>query len=192
MPSVSWHEWSTTRAAELDEIESAHAAVGGIGRGRRYATEQINHAYAVLLAAQFQGFCRDLHSECAEVLVKEVPSTRVQDVMRWTLLLNRSLDRGNANAGAIGSEFGRLCGEFWDLAYAEDARNRRRRAALDELNVWRNAIAHQNFEPVTVAGTATLHLDQVRQWRRACDYLAGTFDRVMHAYLAGITGTAPW
>ena len=50
----------------LDEIAGADAAVGGAARGRRYATQQINRAYAVLLASEFQGFCRDLHSECVD------------------------------------------------------------------------------------------------------------------------------
>src|ERR1700682_173538 len=61
------------RRLELDEIVEAHRAVGGSGRGRRHATEQVNHAYAVLLSSQFQGFCRDLHSECARHIVQQVP-----------------------------------------------------------------------------------------------------------------------
>jgi hypothetical protein len=112
MPSVSWNEWNTTRAAELDEIEAAHAAVGGSGPGRRYATEQVNHAYAVLLAAQFQGFCRDLHSECAEQFVRAMTLTPVQAMVLVVFLLNRSLDRGNATPGGIGADFNRLNVEF--------------------------------------------------------------------------------
>lgn len=72
MPSASLENWKTTRRTALDEIVSAHRSVGGSGRGRRYATQQINHAFAVLLSAQFQGFCRDLHSECVTHLVQSV------------------------------------------------------------------------------------------------------------------------
>ena len=56
-------------------MEAAHRSVGGTARGRRFATEQINHAYAVLLASQFQGFARDLHSECADRLAKAIAPT---------------------------------------------------------------------------------------------------------------------
>lgn len=63
MPSRALAEWRGRRSDELDELLAAHAAVGGTGRGRRYATEQVNRAYALAVAAQFQGFCRDLHSE---------------------------------------------------------------------------------------------------------------------------------
>ena len=69
MPSYSLNRWSSERSEALDEIENAHLSVGGTARGRRYATQQINHAYATLLSAQFQGFCRDLHSECVEHII---------------------------------------------------------------------------------------------------------------------------
>ena len=49
MPSIAFQDWSTVRAASLDEIENAHRAVSGTGPGRRYVTQQINQAYAVLL-----------------------------------------------------------------------------------------------------------------------------------------------
>lgn len=74
MPSRSLLRWAGERAAALDEIETAHALVGGTERGRRYATQQINYAYAALLSAQFQGFCRDLHSECVDAVVSILPA----------------------------------------------------------------------------------------------------------------------
>jgi hypothetical protein len=65
------------RATALDEIEAAHAGVGGVGPGRRYATQQINRAYAVLLASEFQGFCRDLYSQRMDhVVATALPATR--------------------------------------------------------------------------------------------------------------------
>jgi hypothetical protein len=66
MPSRSFELWNTDRRQALDQIAAAHAAVGGVGPGRRYATQQINQAYATLLSSQFQGFCRDLHSGTAK------------------------------------------------------------------------------------------------------------------------------
>jgi hypothetical protein len=52
MASVALTKWRTSSKDELDEIEEAHTAVGGSGRGRRYATLQLNHAYAVLVSSQ--------------------------------------------------------------------------------------------------------------------------------------------
>jgi hypothetical protein len=64
MSSVALREWQGTRSVQLDELDAAHGAVGGTGPGRRYATRQLNHAYTVVLAAQFQGAARQLHARC--------------------------------------------------------------------------------------------------------------------------------
>jgi hypothetical protein len=77
MPSVALQDWLSVRAVALDEIENAHRRVGGTGPGRRYATQHLNQAYAVMLTAQFQAFCRDLHTECAYFLV---PAVVTEDV----------------------------------------------------------------------------------------------------------------
>src|SRR2546423_7059503 len=107
MPSTSHREWTAARSDALNEMAQAHAAVGGTQRGRRYATQQINRAYAILLASQFQGFCRDLHSECVDHLVNSLAPNTLQSIVRAEFTLNRQLDRGNAQPGSIGSDFGR-------------------------------------------------------------------------------------
>jgi hypothetical protein len=193
MPSSSWQRWNTTRASELDEIEAAHRGIGGTGRGRRYATQQINHAYAVLLASQFQGFCRDLHSECVDYLVRALaPPPTLETVLRYEFTLNRKLDLGNPNPGNIGADFSRLGIEFWKEVDVDSSLNRKRQKMLDDLNNWRNAIAHQDFDPRKLSGTKTLRLARVRRWRKACEGLAHSFDNVMRAYIQTVTGTLPW
>src|SRR5687768_118583 len=118
--------------------------VGVTERGRRYATQQINHAYAALLSSQLQGLGRDLHSECIEQIVTAVPP-QLQQMLRVEFLLNRNLDRGNAHPGAIGSDFNRLGIDLWRDVYNLAETNRRRNQLLQELIDWRNAIAHQDF-----------------------------------------------
>ena len=44
MPSAAYDRWQRERLPSLDELESAHRSVGGVGRGRRDATQQINQA----------------------------------------------------------------------------------------------------------------------------------------------------
>src|SRR4051812_34725088 len=113
MPSLAWQVWSVQRAATLDEIEHAHRAVGGRGPGRRFLTQQINQAYAVLLSSQFQGFCRDLHEECVSWLVSFAASPALAAIHRANLLFGRKLDAGNPNAGNIGSDFNRFEFSLW-------------------------------------------------------------------------------
>jgi len=78
----------------LDEIEAAHASVGGTGPGRRYATQQINQAYALLIASQFQGFCHDLHTESGLHRFDEVshgaePNLTLQQIRHWRSVCRR-------------------------------------------------------------------------------------------------------
>jgi len=193
MPSRSLHHWLTDRAGALDEIEGAHRSVGGTGPGRRYATQQINQAYVVLLASQFQAFCRDLHSECADYLVAPVADPDLRRMLLDNLILNRKLDRGNPNPGNLGADFGRFDLPFWPQVDAHRTQNPQRQLALEELNAWRNAIAHQDFAPIMLrAGRPVLHLAQVQAWRKACDGLAQSFDDVLGVHIQNLTGTLPW
>ena len=193
MRSTSYQNWVTARADALDEIKQAHVAMGGAARGRRYATQQINRAYAVLLASQFQGFCRDLHSECADHLVSAIaPPPALRSLVLTELTRGRQLDRGNAQPASLGADFGRLGVDFWKEVDRHDPRNKARRTCLDALNDWRNAIAHQNFDPAKLGGTTTLRLAQVKQWRTACRRLAQSIDEVLRTHLQALTGAAPW
>lgn len=153
MPSFSYREWQTTRARALDEIAQGHAAVGGTRRGRRFNTQQLNRAYAVMLAAQFQGFCRDLHSECVDHLVRMISSPpAIPLLVRSELTSHRQLDRGNAQPGSLGADFKRLGINLWDETKAYRPRSSRWMNTLDEMNQWRNAIAHQDFDPSKLGG----------------------------------------
>src|SRR5258708_7879414 len=127
MPSVSFGHWKTSSLNELDEIERAHQTVGGISRGRRYATLQLNYAYAMLLSSQFQRYCRDLHSEAINHLLSVVRPGSVRPVLREEFTLNRKLDKGNPNPGNIGADFGRLGMTFWQDVQRHSSRNASRR-----------------------------------------------------------------
>jgi hypothetical protein len=193
MPSRAYRLWNHTCATELDQIETAHTLLGGTLRGRRYTTQQINRAYAVLLAAQFQGFARDLHTESVDCLVAVIPHPGFRLAMRQELLWNRQLDSKNANQRTLGGDFGRLgVLHFWTQVDAVFVNNHLRRQGLEELNAWRNAIAHQAFDPVVLGGTTTLHLARVQRWRRGCHRLARSIDRVLQTYIRSVTGNSPW
>jgi hypothetical protein len=191
MPSRSLDNWRTARQSALNELESAHRSMGGTGRGRRYATQQINQAYAVLLSSQFQGYCRDLHSECADCLVQSVPPGLLRTALRNVLVQGRKLDKGNPNPGNIGADYNKFGLPFWDEVRSLNLRNQARQNRLEELNDWRNAIAHQDFDPAVLGATA-LRLQRVRGWRHACIQLANCFDEVMRSHIQTVNGTSPW
>jgi len=192
MYSVSCHKWTNVRSKSLDEIERTHTAVEGIGRGRRYATQQINRAYAVLLAAHFQGYCRDLHSECLDHLVSSLIPTMIQPIVRAEFDLNRQLKAKNAQKGSIGSDFNRLGISFWKEVEAHNLAKSAHIALLAEMNEWRNAIVHEDYDPTKLGGTTTLQLTKVKKWRKACNKLARSFDAVMRQYVQSLIGSSPW
>lgn len=170
MASVALGNWIGARKSALAEIAAAHGALGGTGPGRRRATLQINHAYAVLLSSQFQGFCRDLHTE------------------RVVMMQGRKLDHGNPNAGNLGSDFARLGMSFWTEVGRVDGRKTQRSAVVQDLSDWRNAIAHQDWSGVPNQNP-TLHL---RQSTLGCGVrvpgLAVSFDSAVGQHLAAMVG----
>jgi hypothetical protein len=106
---------------------------------------------------------------------------------------NRALDRGNANSSSLGSDFGRLGLSFWQEVKATDARAEKWQQRLDQLNDWRNAIAHQSFGKLLRAGARpVVSLQEVRVWRNACKGLARAFDRVIGVHLGSMVGNPPW
>ena len=191
MPSVAYRIWRTSRAAFLNQIEMAHAAIGGAGPGRRYATQQINHAYVLLLAAEFQGFCRALHDESIAAILKSIPTT-LSKVVATSLPLGRQLDRGNATPAAIGSDFGRFGFDVWPKLIAADPHLPVWQKKLSEMNEWRNAIAHSNFPSTPVPGAIALRLSIVRGYRKICGRLARALDNLLYSELHSLTGQPPW
>jgi hypothetical protein len=192
MPSAALHRWQTEGESQLDEIAAAHAAVGGSGRGRRYATREINHAYAVLVASQFQRFCRDLHTEAVEHIVAHIASPAVQSILRTRLLEGRKLDQGNPNPSNLGSDFGRFGFTFWTAVRGSHARSRSWQTLLDDLTTWRNAIAHQDFAGATLTPPPPLQLRHVERWRSACRSLAKQFNIIVRDQVAVLVGKPPW
>lgn len=193
MPSRSFDLWNTQRRTALDQIATAHAAVGGLGRGRRYATQQINQAYAMLLSSQFQGFCRDLHSEAVDhICGPETSGDLRMLLLRMRCTTGRKLDSANPNPGNLGADFGFFNLKLWPALKTHNRANERRNTVLETLNDWRNAIAHQDFDPQKLGERTTVRLNDVLLWRRTCEHLAADMDFVVGAHVATIIGVDPW
>jgi hypothetical protein len=192
--SPSLHRWRTVGQAGIDELLAAHGAVAGLGPGRRAASRQINYALVVQLASQFQRYCRDLHGLCADAVLSSAEES-YRPMLRLALTSARKLDRQNATSASLGHDFGLFGFRFWSAVDALGPQYPIRRRRLDQVNAWRNAIAHQDFDRLTgdplTAGTHP-DLPTFRTWRRALDQLAGGIDRAMRTEVTDITGTPPW
>lgn len=109
------------------------------------------------------------------------------------LTRGRKLDTGNPNPGNIGSDFNRFGFSFWDEVRAADKRNQRRQEKLENLNDWRNAIAHHDIaakQGQLVPGH--IKLSVCRNWQGALDSLAYSIDVVVSRQVEALVGSRPW
>jgi hypothetical protein len=190
MPSRALREWRTTQRAELDRLEAAARS------SQPALRQQLVDAYILWPAGGFQLYCRSLHDEAVDHAVGSVRPASAGVVMSQVLLRNRHLDRGNAHPAALADDFRWLAYDFWADLLQQDPRNERRRRLLDQLNVWRNAIAHQALPPSggnatrTAGTTRTLHWALL--WRANCSALAQQMDKFVRTSLTNQFGVKPW
>lgn len=197
MASAALSTWRVARARRLDELLGAHERVGGAERGRRTRTEQINWALVLRLAAEFQGFARDLHGEGVGTFAEWAANGNpgLERTVRTSLTVGLKLDRGNAEPGSLGDAFGRLGVDWWPTLANRDERTPLRQQQLERLNRARNAIAHARLDELDILRSEGYPptLATVRSWRSALSGLATTMDNVLAVHLSNLFGrNTPW
>ena len=112
-------------------------------------------------------------------------------LLKAELLRDRKLDKGNPNLGNIKQDFNRLGVDIAAELRTIHRLNGVRLRYLEDLNGWRNAIAHQDFAR-PLSPVPPLHLSRVRQWRRSISYVATSLDDIMASYIFRAFGYHPW
>lgn len=186
MPSQALLRWQADRALRLTEIDTQCAASLTAGVPNPRLADENPRGYVVLLSAHFQGFCRDLYTECAQVISSKV-RPRLKLLVQDQFMAQTALDRGNPSHDNIKKDFHRF-GFKLDLADA-DAANPVRLKHLAEMNGWRNVAAHQGTDHPPGVG---LTLANLRAWRSSCSGLAASLDGVLYSELRKILRRAPW
>ncbi len=195
MPSVALQTWTTDASARLDELEAVHLKLTGTNRGRRWGTAQLNLSLFTALTSQFQGYCRSLHDEAAEVHVAAANPAQ-EGVLRVLLTEGGKLDSANARSGTLGNDFNRLGFQFIPALKADGPLTTERLRKLDELTDIRNAIVHGNdIRVAALASAAGVAMTKAsyKRYRAALGALASTMDRVVAKQLAALLGVSqPW
>ena len=87
--------WLTVRLDRIEQLIGDHQRIeGGESRGRRWRTGQYNRLLDLSLAAEFQGFARDLHDEAVELFAERFAFGRpeVETIVKNALRVGRQLD----------------------------------------------------------------------------------------------------
>ena len=187
MPSTALTFWRTDRVPRLAEVEAQCAAVFALVPPNPPLAEELLRGYVVLLSAHFQGFCRDLYVECAQVVVSKVrASLRILIETQFSEKLK--LDHGNPNIENLAEDFGRFGFDLIRTANADPAFAVQRQH-LVELNRWRNTVAHHGPSPRSLP---VLTLVSALGWRNSCDGLATSLTAIMYNQLRRLLKRNPW
>jgi len=185
MPSASLVRWLNDRMPRLHQIDLQCAGCLAAVPPNPHLIEENLRGYVVLVSAHFQGFCRDLYTEGALVIVSKVrPALR--RVLQEQFTFHRRLDHGNSTLEHLKEDFKRF---GFTLDLAADPANVSRLTDLSALNKWRNVAAHQH--PIAPAGIP-LTLPAVQSWRTSCDGLATSLDGILYNELRKLLKRAPW
>jgi hypothetical protein len=173
----------------LEEVEAHCAAVLASVPPNPTFLDETLRGFVLHLSAHFQGFCRDLYTECSQIWIAAIPAS-FQATAQAQFSAHLALEKGNPSYNNIKRDFNRF-GFLLNLQAAHPA-GPQRITALGHLNDWRNRAAHQGTQPLGGGVPAVLTLAIVQGWRASCDGLAASLDGIMRAELLRIIGIAPW
>ena len=185
MPSNSLRTWSASRKQCLDAIDIQCAASIATLPANPLLAEENVRGYGLLLSAHFQGFCRDLYTEAAQVISSKVRLS-LRSLVQRQFGYQCMIDHGNPTNHNIKKDFSRLGGKF-NFSDSDPA-NAVRLGHLNSLNVWRNIAAHHGYVP---AGGVP-DLADLRGWRKSCDGLATSLDEIVYNRLRVLLRREPW
>lgn len=178
----------------LKNLETIHSRITGGTPGRKWITEEVNHAAIVRVAGEFQGFCRDLYVEGASAVASSLPDPGMSNLLSIQMNTGLRLHRVNAQPASLAEDFGRFGFKFWDEIEAVwPTRGPVLKGRLELLNTARNAIAHQDAVKLAqVRAQTSLVMADAKRWRSNMDELSRVMDNVVGAQIATLIGRAPW
>lgn len=163
-----------------------------------WQARQADMLLVVRLAAEFQGFSRDLHDEASRLLAITATSRNqsLASVLRVGITSGRALNRNNAGSVTLATDFGRMGMILWPAITTRDPTlGPLCKTDLDNLVTMRNAIAHDNQARIVDLEQKGFVLERtlMNRWHGSLDSLAAIMDDVVASYLGALLGVPrPW
>lgn len=170
----------------LNEVEAHCAVVAAIVPPKPAFLDESLRGFVLHLSAHFQGFCRDLYTECSQACIATM-AAGLQPTAQLQFFAHLAIEKGNPTYANIKRDFSRF-----GFSLNLPATNAQHVTDLGHLNGWRNKAAHQGSKPLGHGIPVALSLSIVQGWKTSCDGLAASLDGMMYAEMRRITGIAPW
>src|SRR5882724_3522713 len=149
----------------LSEVEAHCSVVLALAPPNPTFADETLRGFVLHLSAHFQGFCRDLYTECSQIWIAAIP-VGLKATAQAQFSAQLALEKGNPSHDNIKRDFNRF--GFRLNLQAADPANSQRVTDLGHLNAWRNKAAHQGTQPLAGGVPAALALPLVQGWRASC------------------------
>lgn len=195
MGSPALRIWEATRLPRLRELATVYLAVAESDSAREWGTAQLSRSRFVVLVAEFQGYCRDLHDAASQIHLERIDPSQRKMVGRL-LRETRALQRRNPSRSAIGADFMRL--DIHIVLELQQAKpeSTRQLDRLDRLIGYRNAIVHGDDAGVAQMETSDDLRPTADSYGKHADsigHLVARMDAVVSATLsATLEMRQPW
>lgn len=107
MPSAAFTYWQNDRTPRLNEVDAHCAAVLAMVPPNPTFLDETLRGFVLHLSAHFQGFCRNLYTECSQIWIAAIPSgLRATAQKQFSAQL--ALEKGNPTYDNIKKDFNRF------------------------------------------------------------------------------------
>ena len=192
MPSNSLVQWQNSRLPRLNFVDAQNVTLATAAPPNPQLVDENLRGFVMLISAHFQGFCRDLHTECVQAVANAVPPSMLL-IFQTLCEAGRELESANAKYSSIKADFERFGFDLTAALHfnpATAATNDALITQINHLNIWRNYAAHHNNLAPKYGGPFLL--PTIQTWKNSCNDFAIVLDGVMYHRLLAITGVAPW
>jgi len=173
MTSPALAAWRSSRLVRLDRLLAVHPNSTGSATDPAVA-EEWTHALILRLASEFQGFCRDLHSDVSEAVALTLAASdeEVRLLILVGLTTDRALNGRSADPQTLANDFARFRITLWP-----ELEKRHPRAApvwresLRLLHAARNGVVHDDLDKLANVQAEGWGIDitSVLRWRNQLD-----------------------
>ena len=107
MPSASLLRWQSDRRIRLDQVESQAIEVAALIPVNPTFLDESLRGYVLHLSAHFQGFCRDLYTECCLIWIRALP-VEFGSIGRSQCFTQLAMEKANPSYENLKKDFNRF------------------------------------------------------------------------------------